>query len=232
MQLGKMKYTVVILLFIALIETALAATCTYYRSSNRITCGSVTCRTRSPGWWSRGKLPAGYYYIDDYGYKGTWFKLYRQRVAGGYWDYHSRVPELTCCGGFTLHPGTYSRGCITVSDNNCYEHLKNVITQSISSDIFLSTWIQHCELPSWVLSNKHHFTFVHYRPGGSIVFFNDWPWALVCMWCLHIYRLHNDCTWLYIVYYLMPFCYIGYLYCILWTGAATIHCMSLCHNIR
>ena len=129
MQLGKMKYTVVFLLFIALIETALAATCTYYRSSNRITCGSVTCRTRSPPWWSGGKLPAGYYYIGDYGYKGTWFKLYRQRVAGGYWDYHSRVPELTCRGGFALHPGTYSRGCITVSDNNCYNRLKNVITR-------------------------------------------------------------------------------------------------------
>ena len=45
MQLEKMKYTVVILLFITLIETALTATCTYYRSSNEITCGSVTCRT-------------------------------------------------------------------------------------------------------------------------------------------------------------------------------------------
>ena len=48
MQLGKMKYTVVFLLCIALIETALAATCTYYRSSNEITCGSVTCETQSP----------------------------------------------------------------------------------------------------------------------------------------------------------------------------------------
>ena len=129
MQLGKMKYTVVFLLFIALIETALAATCTYYRSSNQITCGSVTCRTRSPGWWSGGKLPAGYYYIGDYGYNGNWFKLYRQRPAGGYWDYHSKVPELRCRGGFALHPGTISEGCITVSDNNCYNRLKNVITR-------------------------------------------------------------------------------------------------------
>ena len=63
-----MKYTAVLLLFISFSETALAATCTYYRSSNEITCGSVTCRTRSPGWWwSRSKLPAGDYYIGDLG---------------------------------------------------------------------------------------------------------------------------------------------------------------------
>ena len=124
----KMKYTAVLLLLIALSETALAATCTYYRSSSRITCGSVTCTAIAPSRDSE-KLPAGYYYIGDYGYRGTWFKLYRQRARGGYWDYHTLIPELGCRGGFALHPGTYSEGCITVTDNNCYRRLKNVITR-------------------------------------------------------------------------------------------------------
>ena len=123
-----MKYTAV-LLFIAFSETALAATCTYDRSSNEITCGSVTCSAEAPSTDS-DKLPAGYYYIGEYGYKDTWFKLYRQRPGGDYWDYHTLVPELGCRGGFALHPGTISEGCITVSDNSCYERLKNVIDQN------------------------------------------------------------------------------------------------------
>lgn len=81
----KMRYCAAILLFIALSETALAATCTYYRSSHRVTCGSVTCTTRPPSnsWWSRGSLPAGNYLIGRYGYRGNWFQLYRQRSSGG-----------------------------------------------------------------------------------------------------------------------------------------------------
>ena len=127
MQLDKMKYAVVLLLFIALGKTTYAATCTYDRSANLIRCGSVTCSAASPPWWQR-KLPAGYYYIGDYGYKKTWFKLYRQRAAGGFWDYHTRIPEQSCRGGFALHPGSYSAGCITVTDDYCYNRLKNVIT--------------------------------------------------------------------------------------------------------
>ena len=45
---------------------------------------------------------------------GNWFKLYRQRVSEGYWDYHTKVPELGHHGGFAIHPGSYSEGCITV----------------------------------------------------------------------------------------------------------------------
>ncbi len=128
LKFGKMKYAVAYLLFIALVQTTLAATCTYYRDSNQITCGSVTCDTEEPSWWSGGKLPAGYYYIGDYGYNGNWFKLYRERVGSGFWDYHTKVPELNCRGGFALHPGSISEGCITVTDNDCYSDIANVIT--------------------------------------------------------------------------------------------------------
>ena len=124
-----MKYCTAFLLFIALSETALAATCTYYRSSHRVTCGSVTCTTRPPSWWSRGSLPAGNYYIGRYGYNGNWFQLYRQRSGGGYWDYHTKIPELGCRGGFALHSGSYSEGCITVESNDCYRDLTNVINR-------------------------------------------------------------------------------------------------------
>ena len=52
---------------------------------------------------------------------GNWFKLYRQRVSGGYWDYHTKVPELGCHGGFAIHPGSYSEGCITVTIEYLYK---------------------------------------------------------------------------------------------------------------
>ena len=121
-----MKCATVLLLFIALAETTYAATCTYDRSSNIIGCGSVRCKAVSPPWW-HSKLPAGYYYIGNYGYRGNWFRLYRQRVGGGFWDYHTQIPEESCRGGFALHPGSYSKGCITVKDSDCYDRLKNVI---------------------------------------------------------------------------------------------------------
>lgn len=83
-------------------------------------------QSRFPPWW-HSKLPAGYYYIGNYGYRGNWFRLYRQRVGGGFWDYHTQIPEESCRGGFALHPGSYSKGCITVKDSDCYDRLKNVI---------------------------------------------------------------------------------------------------------
>ena len=123
-----MKHALVgFLLFIAFAGRTFAATCTYYRSSNRITCGSVTCDSALLD--SRSQLPAGYYYLGEYGYKGTWFKLYRANVGGGFWDYHTKIPELGCRGGFALHPGTYSAGCITVTDSTCYNRLKDVINR-------------------------------------------------------------------------------------------------------
>jgi len=126
-----MKHALVgFLLFIAFTGRTFAATCTYYRNSNRITCGSVTCDTERASWFSGGQLPAGNYYLGEYGYRGNWFKLYRAKVGGGWWDYHTKIPELGCRGGFALHPGTSSRGCITVTDDDCYSRLKDVINRN------------------------------------------------------------------------------------------------------
>lgn len=122
-----MKLAVLVLLAV-LSESSFAAFCTYYRSSNSVTCGSVTCNTASPSDPSE-ELPSGYYYVGNFYYhSGTpWFNLYPQRRGGGFWDYYTRVPELDCRGGFGLHAGSYSEGCITVTSSSCFNNLKDEI---------------------------------------------------------------------------------------------------------
>lgn len=107
-------------------ELTKGAFCTYYRSSNSVTCGSVTCSTATLSW--NDKLPAGDYYIGDFYYHGgstPWFNLFRRRTGtNDYWDYHTQVPELGCRGGFGLHAGTISQGCVTVTDYSCFHRLR------------------------------------------------------------------------------------------------------------
>ena len=107
-----------------------AAFCTYYRNSDSVTCGSVTCSTASPI-NEADKLPSGYYYIGNYynhpQHRVPWFNLYRQRASGGFWDYSTLIPELGCRGGFGLHSGTVSEGCVTVTDSSCFTRLRNEI---------------------------------------------------------------------------------------------------------
>ena len=115
--------------FISMFPSSQAAFCTYSRSANTVRCGSVTCNTDDAG---TSELPAGYYYIGNHYIHPTenkpWFNLYRQRSSGkGFWDYHTEVPELGCRGGFGLHSGSYSEGCITVTSSNCFTRLKNEI---------------------------------------------------------------------------------------------------------
>lgn len=108
------------------------AFCTYYRNSNRVTCGSVTCNAASTT--ADQKLPAGYYYVGNfYHHSGVtpWFNLYRQKAGTtDFWDYYTKVPELGCRGGFGLHSGTRSLGCVTVTDDNCFRRLQSEITNN------------------------------------------------------------------------------------------------------
>lgn len=122
-------------IIIGVLPLSQAAFCTYYWSSNRVRCGSVTCNTVNAG---SSELPAGDYLIGMYySRRGTpWFNLYRQRSSGGYWDYSTQVPELGCRGGFGLHSGSYSLGCITVTDSGCFTRLKNEINRRYSSRDF------------------------------------------------------------------------------------------------
>lgn len=115
-------------IIIGVLPLSQAAFCTYYRSSNTVRCGSVTCNTAEAG---SSELPPGYYLVGEY-YSHRhvpWFNLYRQRSSGRYWDYHTKVPELGCRGGFGLHPGGISEGCITVTDSNCFNRLRNEINK-------------------------------------------------------------------------------------------------------
>lgn len=110
--------------------TCSAATCYYHRRSNQISCGGVTCSAE--GNVNGGKLPAGYYYIGAFRthqrYDVPWFNLYKQKNdESGFWDYHTRIPEAGCRGGFGLHPGTRSEGCITVTDDYCFDRIRSVI---------------------------------------------------------------------------------------------------------
>ena len=131
------------LLLVFTIDGALSATCTYDQSANQVTCGRVRCST--VGQVSGGKLPLGRYRIGTfYSHSGTpWFNLYPERSSGGYWDYYTRVPELGCRGGFGLHPGTISLGCITVTDGSCFNHIKAVV-ESFSSTSFTVTECRVC----------------------------------------------------------------------------------------
>lgn len=121
-----------IALLASFIVASLAATCTYDQSANTVTCDSVTCRTVSQV--SGGKLPVGYYRIGNFYHHGSartpWFNLYKQRPAGGYWDYYTKIPDESCRGGFGLHPGTVSLGCITTTSPSCFDRLKTVILRS------------------------------------------------------------------------------------------------------
>ena len=78
------------------------------------------------------KLPPGEYRIGTYYFykrkHKPWFNLYRKSPAGKYWDYYSKIPELDCRRYFGLHLGEASEGCITVTNENCFERLKTVIT--------------------------------------------------------------------------------------------------------
>lgn len=130
-----MKIVTATYVFLALFACpSFGAFCTYDRSSGKVTCGNVMCDTTLPA--STGdQLPVGNYYIGDSS-RNNWLNLYPQRQAGGYWDYHTKVPEFGCRGGFGLHYGTRSEGCITVTDNGCFANLHDEITNNFSKMLF------------------------------------------------------------------------------------------------
>ena len=127
-----MKCTVLTtLIFAALASSSLGAFCKYYQSSNSVRCGQITCLTANPD-DRYEKTPVGFYYVGRSRiHKGVgWFNLYPQRSSGGYWDYHTKVPEFNCRGGFGLHYGWISEGCITVTDLSCFNQLRDEITNN------------------------------------------------------------------------------------------------------
>lgn len=106
-----MLLPIAVLLLVTLQATESSAqTCTFSRSSGQLRCGRYTCTAVR----TNDLLPPGYYRIGPQ--SSIWFQLFPYS-GGNYWDYHSGVPGLNCRGGFAIHSGTYSEGCITVTSS-------------------------------------------------------------------------------------------------------------------
>ena len=111
------------------VPEALGLVCEYSRSRNTFRCEGVICRTKKPT-EDHLKLPIGFYRVGQFYEQGStpWFNLYPLRSGGGYWDYHTKSPDHYCRGGFGLHVGVISEGCITVNSDPCFDKLKKIIT--------------------------------------------------------------------------------------------------------
>eukprot|EP00483_Globobulimina_turgida_P002363 UN02365 len=123
-----------------------AIICYYSSSANTVRCGSSqTCSTVNYA----DPLPAGPYRVGPSTtfHSGGWFNLYPV-VSGNTWDYHTNVASFGCRGGFGLHEGTQSLGCITISHHSCWNSIYNAITgTSVSTqtmDECLSCFISRC----------------------------------------------------------------------------------------
>ncbi|KAI6214613.1 hypothetical protein M3Y94_00288900 [Aphelenchoides besseyi] len=140
--------------------------CTYYRETNQITCGTVTCTTHVPPQSGvdneilDAKLPRGWYRIGQLQIRHDtgWFNLYRRRATGsGYWDFYTNIPERNCVGGFGLHAGENISGSITVTEKRCFDRLVTQMERKSTSEkfdvvqcrkcIFNSCWLGTRNLP-------------------------------------------------------------------------------------
>uniref|UniRef100_A0AC35FH51 Uncharacterized protein n=1 Tax=Panagrolaimus sp. PS1159 TaxID=55785 RepID=A0AC35FH51_9BILA len=140
--------------------------CTYYRQTNEITCGTITCPTHIPPDHDLKedgldtKLPLGWYRIGtmQIRHDTSWFNLYRRKAQGsGYWDFYTNIPERNCVGGFGLHSGENIPGSVTVKDKRCFDRLVNQIERKTTMEkfdvhqcrkcIFNSCWLGTRVLP-------------------------------------------------------------------------------------
>eukprot|EP01083_Nonionella_stella_P237741 833724_1 len=106
---------VILYLLSLLVIQSHGITCWYSNSANTVRCStSQTCNTVD----YKDFLPTGHYKVgpETTYHSGGWLNLYP--VADSQvWDYHTNVASIGCRGGFGLHEGTQSLGCITVTDN-------------------------------------------------------------------------------------------------------------------
>jgi len=60
----------------------------------------------------------------------SWFNLYPVDPSDPTcaWDYYTRVPSLSCNGGFAFHTGSISHGCVTVLKDACMQQLLAAIS--------------------------------------------------------------------------------------------------------
>ncbi|TKR64581.1 hypothetical protein L596_025088 [Steinernema carpocapsae] len=137
--------------------------CTYYRQSNEITCGIVTCKTQIPADQDLEidgldtKLPPGWYRIGPMQIRHDtgWFNLYRRKATGqGYWDFYTNIPERNCVGGFGLHAGENISGSVTVKDKKCFDRLVNQIERKSTTQKFEVHQCRRCVFNSCWLGTR------------------------------------------------------------------------------
>jgi len=81
-------------------------------TSNYLQFNAIKCSTKEAGdlELSAGHYRIGIFYVHP-SLHTQWFNLWcRRSSSGGYWDYSMLAPELSCRGGFGLHPGAISHG--------------------------------------------------------------------------------------------------------------------------
>uniref|UniRef100_A0A183CLI7 TPR_REGION domain-containing protein n=1 Tax=Globodera pallida TaxID=36090 RepID=A0A183CLI7_GLOPA len=127
--------------------------CTYYRGSNEITCGTVTCETHSPLTPDNSeldgidtKLPRGWYRIGTLSIRHdrAWFNLYR-------------IPERNCIGQFGLHAGENIAGSVAVKDKRCFDRLVVQIERKSTTEKFDVLQCRKCVFNScWLGSRTLH----------------------------------------------------------------------------
>eukprot|EP00483_Globobulimina_turgida_P011123 UN11144 len=115
--------------------------CTYKMNERKLKCGTMTdwCTTQTDNvHGSKGPTPPGDYRIGQFRihHEVGWFNLYpkRDNHPATYWDYSTHAPDRKCRGGFGLHFGSRSAGCITVLDKECWKKVEEQVkSQSYQS---------------------------------------------------------------------------------------------------
>ena len=81
---------------------------------------------------------------------------------GGYWEYSTKASEIGCRGGFGIHPGTISKGCISVTNARASNLLTYIFVlytsefrtfQAFSVFPWLYTMYMHKKGWGWMLKN-------------------------------------------------------------------------------
>ena len=119
--------------------------CIFKHATGQLTCGRITCKVIT-NIFSHGKVcPPGVYRVGSHDYTKSipWYNLY-PLSHGSYW-YNSKVPGLSCEGGFALHGGDYVLGTITVIDDICMKKLA-ILLDKLSSDVFGAKICKACKV--------------------------------------------------------------------------------------
>ena len=101
-----------------------------YRDSQSVTCTTqppteVTADNQTDGPTPRGEYLIGLRYTHQT-HGIDWYKLYpKKEDSSDYYDYRDKTKKGRSAMG--LHPGTISKGCVTVKVLTCWQQIRDVI---------------------------------------------------------------------------------------------------------